>query len=68
MTWFLVFIGASSGLGPLPLDACMAAAAHLASQGIVCKEAKMFIACGVDGKPGTYTACPIFEWPEVTTK
>jgi hypothetical protein len=68
MQFYLVMIATSAYLGPLPEAACSAAAASLRNEGVICRQASIVTACAVDGRPGTYTTCPKFDFPQVTAK
>jgi hypothetical protein len=63
--WYLVM--GSSYLGPFNEIACKRAAVELMNEA-QCKQADYFMACSVDGRPGTYTACPHFTYPEITIR
>ena len=64
MTWYLI-LGALY-LGPYTEPSCKMAVVYLA--GTICKQADHLYACAVDGRPGTYTTCPYFTYPEVKIK
>jgi hypothetical protein len=66
--WFLVMVSSGHYIGPLPQAACQTAEASLRSEGIVCRRASSMTACGVNGQPGVYTVCPVFDFPVVTVK
>jgi hypothetical protein len=36
--------------------------------GVLCKQADYLYACSVDVKPGTFTSCPHFTYPEIKIK
>lgn len=65
--WFLVGF-AGQYIGPMAQPSCQQAAVALRGEGIVCRQASAMTACPVPGKTGTYTACPIFDFPQVTVK
>jgi hypothetical protein len=66
--WFLVSIATSQYIGPIPAQECATAAAVLQNVGVHCRPAVAMTACAVDGRPGTYTSCPVFDFPQVTVK
>lgn len=66
MTWYLVM--ANLYLGPLSETQCQMSATYLREAGVMCKQADYMYACAVDGRPGTFTACPHFTYPEITIK
>lgn len=67
--WFLVMIGSSQYIGPISAQGCLDAATALRAEGIVCRHASAMTACPVPGMvPGTYMACPVFDFPQVTVK
>lgn len=68
MTWFLVLVGGMQYIGPLPQSNCQMAATVLHSEGVICKQAVAMYTCDVPNRPGSYMACPKFEFPEVTKK
>lgn len=69
--WYFIAYFAIPGqayIGPMTAEKCAAVAAIIPEQGI-CRQSIGFMACAVDGRPGTYTACPMFEpLPRVTAK
>ena len=67
ISWFIVAIGTSNWIGPMDEGSCKLAVQHLQSLAI-CKQSDYMMACAVDGKPGSYIACPHFTYPEVTIK
>jgi hypothetical protein len=66
--WFLVMIGGSQYIGPMSMESCQKAAVALQGEGIICRQPNMMMACGVDGRPGTFTTCPVFDFPQVTLR
>ncbi len=64
MTWYLVMAGLF--IGPFEEHACKQASYYVPPA--MCKQADYLYACDVDGKPGTYTTCPHFTYPQVTIK
>jgi hypothetical protein len=66
--WFLVMVSSGHYIGPLPQAACQMAALSLRNEGVVCRQADSIMYCGVDGRPGTGTVCPVFDFPAVTVK
>jgi hypothetical protein len=68
--WFLVMIGGQQYIGPLGAESCQNAARALQSEGIVCRQAAAMTACPAPGIAGggTYMACPVFDFPQVTRK
>jgi hypothetical protein len=67
-TWFLVWMAGQQYIGPLPETACQKAAVELQAQGVVCKQASTMMGCDVPNRPGSYMACPVFNFPHVTVK
>lgn len=66
--FYLVMIATGAYIGPLPEAACGMAAASLRDSGVVCRRADYLYACAIDGRPGSYAACPHFDFPQVTVK
>ncbi len=67
--WYLVTIGGLMYIGPIDPAHCKQAAESLRAEGIVCMEPRATVPCRVPGmSESTYTACPIFGFPEVHTK
>jgi hypothetical protein len=66
--WFLVSIATGQYIGPLNEAACKAAAVQLVDPAIVCRQASAAMACDVPNRPGTYTACPVFDFPAAKVK
>ena len=69
-TWFLVMMNSITGtdsLGPLTEQQCRAAEQAIAETGATCRQAFAFTACGVDGRPSAYRACPVFDGVRVGT-
>lgn len=58
MTWYLVFIGFASYLGPMTKDECFNA--RLTFPSATCHEVKIYTACDVNGHTGAYRVCPDF--------
>lgn len=65
MTWYLVM--ASMYIGPFDEIACKRAAVELLQQA-QCKESDYTYVCDINGRPGTYTICPHFAYPQITIK
>ncbi len=63
MTWYLVM--ASLYIGPFTEESCKKAAEFIP---VMCKQADYLYACPIDGKPGNYTSCPHFTYPEIKLK
>ena len=68
MTWFLVVIATQAYIGPFEQSRCKAAAVVLRDDGVVCQQPLHAYACDVSGRPGSYTICYKFDFPEVTVK
>lgn len=67
--WYLVSVITGQFIGPLTEPGCQMAVQYVRDQGIVCRRASVLTACDVPGRPGSYTACPVFDFvPEVTVK
>lgn len=66
--WFLVSIATGHYLGPFNETACKAAAIQLVDPSIVCRTAGVMTACDMPNRPGTYMACPVFDFPAVKVK
>lgn len=65
--WFLVMVATQAYIGPLPEASCNMAAANLrASGGGMCAGRLKLCLCG--RRPGSFTICPIFEFPKVMRK
>ena len=67
INWFLVAAissGLGGPLGPMNQQACRAAETAInqrQSAAVKCREAIGAYSCKVEGHPGTYKACPIFD-------
>jgi hypothetical protein len=67
--WFLVMIGGGQYLGPMSQQGCQAAGQILQGEGFVCRQSLATNACSAPGGgPGTFTICPVFEFPQVMVK
>lgn len=67
--FYLMMIGGQIYLGPVPEEACKAAALAAERSGLVCRQALSLTQCPMMGNPAVYTVCPIFgPWPTVTLK
>jgi hypothetical protein len=51
----------STKLGPLSQEQCIKLKRALPELPGECRKVVSLMACGLDGRPGTYTVCPIFE-------
>jgi hypothetical protein len=58
MTWFLVFMSATTYLGPMSKDDCERG--KTVFQTATCREARVFTACEVQGHGGMVRVCPDF--------
>jgi hypothetical protein len=69
MIWFLVSIASGQYVGPMRQEDCLNAGRYILTYGIVCRQAVTSMACPVEGRPGTYQICPVFDdLPRVTVK
>jgi hypothetical protein len=68
LAWFLVAIAGQQYVGPISQSECQQAVQYLATSGIVCRQASAMSICPAPGMAGTYMACPVFDFPQVTIK
>ena len=69
--WFLIFAAMGQQeieIGPLNKPSCQEAVETLRKVPSIlmprCQKAVAFHMCTIDGQPGAYRACPVFDWSE----